>query len=86
MGDLTLDSGATRRGLITEAEWGRLRTLAQSETGPKAALPTRLVLLRTEDVTSVIGNHLTNAMARKVATALTDWVRSRGAEFRTLSS
>ena len=39
---LTLDSGATRRGLITEAEWDKLRTLAQSENAPKAALPTRL--------------------------------------------
>ena len=65
---------------------GRLRTLAQSETGPKTALPTRLALLRTEDVTSAMANHRTNAMARKVAAALTDWVESRRADFRTLSS
>ena len=60
---LALDSGATRRGLITEAEWDRLPlrmlAMAQSETGPKAgaALPTRLVLLRTEDVASAMANH-----------------------------
>ena len=83
---LALDSGATRRGLITEAEWDKLRTLAQSEKNAPKALPTRLALLRTEDVASAMANHRTNAMARKVAAALTDWVESRGADFRTLSS